>query len=84
MRSSASLGAEEIVDLAVTPACIRSWAMELAPEALLPLPPLPDGSIPTRSPERRANLIRFQSELEVSPAVPQDSMVEPSWTPSKC
>lgn len=76
--------AQENVELAETLACIHSWAMELAPEPLLPLPPLPDGSIPTRSPERRANLIRFQSELEVSSAVPQDFMVEPSWTPSKC
>jgi hypothetical protein len=33
---------------------------------LLPMPPLPDGSIPARDPERATNLVRFQSELEVS------------------
>ncbi|KAL1413669.1 suppressor of hpr1 [Vanrija albida] len=31
---------------------------------ILPPPPLPDGTEPTRSPERTANLMRFQSELE--------------------
>lgn len=36
---------------------------------ILPPPPLPDGSeAPARSSERHANLVRFQSELEVSPS----------------
>jgi mediator of RNA polymerase II transcription subunit 31 len=34
---------------------------------ILPPPPLPDGTVPTRDPERQANLVRFQSELEVRP-----------------
>lgn len=33
---------------------------------ILPPPALPDGTVPTRSPEKQANLVRFQSELEVS------------------
>ncbi|KIR38538.1 hypothetical protein I307_06566 [Cryptococcus deuterogattii 99/473] len=38
--------------------------MEALP-TILPPPPLPDGSEkPTRSPEKHANLVRFQSELE--------------------
>ncbi|KIR52988.1 hypothetical protein I315_04446 [Cryptococcus gattii Ru294] len=38
--------------------------MEALP-TILPPPPLPDGSeAPTRSPEKHANLVRFQSELE--------------------
>ena len=32
---------------------------------ILPPPPLPDGTVPERSAERTANLVRFQSELEV-------------------
>ncbi|EJT52976.1 transcription from Pol II promoter-related protein [Trichosporon asahii var. asahii CBS 8904] len=31
---------------------------------ILPPPPLLDGTVPTRSPEKHANLVRFQSELE--------------------
>lgn len=35
---------------------------------ILPPPPLPDDSeAPARTPEKHANLVRFQSELEVSP-----------------
>lgn len=33
---------------------------------LLPMPALADGSVPSREPERAANLVRFQSELEAS------------------
>lgn len=40
---------------------------------ILPPPPLPDGTTPTRSPEKQANLVRFQSELEVSYAQARSS-----------
>jgi hypothetical protein len=42
-----------------------STTMQQLP-TILPLQPLPDGTIPERSPEHHINLMRFQSELEVS------------------
>lgn len=45
-------------------------AMQQLP-SILPPPPLPDGTeAPPRPPDRQANLIRFQSELEVSGSHP--------------
>ena len=53
---------------AILPYCHTHNTMNQEPPVvpgLLPMPPLADGSVPLREPERAANLVRFQSELEV-------------------
>lgn len=53
---------------------------------ILPPPALPDGTVPERSKEKEANLVRFQAELEVrkfqAELIPSLSSVSPTRSTS--